>query len=104
MNNIKFGFVLLIIITAVIWMSAFIVGEKELAIKFKLGEIVESDFAPGLYFQVPILNNVRKFDSRILTLDTPSERYQRKEKRDRQLIRQVAYFRSQDLLHRHQWR
>lgn len=82
MNNIKFGFVLLIIITAVIWMSAFIVGEKELAIKFKLGEIVESDFAPGLYFQVPILNNVRKFDSRILTLDTPSERFLTSEKKN----------------------
>ncbi|MEE8364580.1 MAG: protease modulator HflC [Gammaproteobacteria bacterium] len=82
MSNIRFGFVLLIIVTAVVWMSAFIVNEKELAIKFKLGEIVKSDFEPGLYFQIPIINNVRKFDSRILTLDTPSERFLTSEKKN----------------------
>lgn len=82
MSSIRFGFVLLIIVTAVVWMSAFIVHEKELAIKFKLGEIIKSDFTPGLYFQIPILNNVRKFDSRILTLDTPSERFLTSEKKN----------------------
>ena len=63
-------------------MSAFIVHEKELAIKFKLGEIVESDFKPGLYFQIPIINNIRKFDSRILTLDTPADRFLTSEKKN----------------------
>ncbi len=82
MSNIRFGFVVMILIGVVVWMSAFIVHEKELAIKFKLGEIVESDFKPGLYFQIPIINNVRKFDSRILTLDTPSERFLTSEKKN----------------------
>ncbi|MCZ6488315.1 MAG: protease modulator HflC, partial [Gammaproteobacteria bacterium] len=71
MNNIKFLFAMLGLIFAVIWFSTFIVTEKEVAIKFKLGEIVESDYPPGLYWQIPIINNVIKFDSRILTLDTP---------------------------------
>lgn len=82
MSNIRFGFVVMILIGVVVWMSAFVVHEKELAIKFKLGEIVESDFKPGLYFQIPIINNIRKFDSRILTLDTPSERFLTSEKKN----------------------
>ena len=82
MNNIKFGFVLLLAAAVVIAMSTFIVHERELAIKFKLGEIVESDYEPGIYFQIPIINNVRKFDSRILTMDTPSERFLTAEKKN----------------------
>ncbi len=52
-------------------MSVFVVNERELAIKFRLGEFVRADYKPGLYFKVPFINNVRKFDSRILTLDAP---------------------------------
>ena len=63
--------------------SVFIVDERELAIKFRLGEIVESDFAPGLHFKVPWpVNNVRKFDKRILTLDTRPERFLTGEKKN----------------------
>jgi membrane protease subunit HflC len=81
-SGIRFGFVVLAIVAVVISMSTFIVHERELAIKFKLGEIVESDYEPGLYFQIPIINNIRKFDSRILTLDTPSERFLTAEKKN----------------------
>ena len=82
MNNIKFGFVLILVIGAVLAMSTFIVHEREIAIKFKLGEIVEADYEPGIYFQIPIINNVQKFDSRILTMDTPSERFLTAEKKN----------------------
>lgn len=82
MNNIKFGFILLLLAVGVLSMSTFIVSERELAIKFKLGEIVESYYEPGLYFQIPVINNVIKFDSRILTLDTPSERFLTSEKKN----------------------
>lgn len=82
MNNIKFGFVFLAIVIGIISMSTFVVHEREVAIKFKLGEIVESDYPPGIYFQIPIINNVIKFDSRILTLDTPSDRFLTSEKKN----------------------
>ena len=63
--------------------SIFIVDERELAIKFRLGEIVASDFEPGLHFKVPWpVNNVRKFDKRILTLDTRPERFLTGEKKN----------------------
>lgn len=81
-RNITFGLVVLGLVAIVVSMSVFIVHERELAIKFKLGEIVESYYEPGIYFQIPIINNVRKFDSRILTMDTPSERFLTAEKKN----------------------
>jgi membrane protease subunit HflC len=80
--NIRFGFILALVVGVIVYMSTFIVHERELAIKFKLGEIVEADYDPGLYFQIPIINNVVKFDSRVLTMDTPSERFLTVEKKN----------------------
>ena len=62
--------------------SIFIVSETELAIKFQLGEIVKSDYEPGWHVKVPFVNNVRKYDSRILTLDARPARYITKEKKN----------------------
>lgn len=53
--------------------SLFIVTETEYAVKFQLGKIVRSDYEPGLHGKLPFVNNVRKFDRRILTLDTSPE-------------------------------
>ena len=75
---VLFGLVLLIGLSMI-----FIVDEREVAIKFQLGEIVRSDFGPGLHFKAPWpVNNVRKFDRRILTLDTPPERFLTGEKKN----------------------
>jgi len=53
--------------------SMFTVSETEYAIRFQLGRIVKSDYTPGLHFKVPFLNNVRKFERRLLTVDTTPE-------------------------------
>ena len=82
MSNIKFGLVLAGFLGFIVWMSAYVVHERELAIKFKLGEIVETVDKPGLYWKIPLINNIRKFDSRVLTLDTPSERFLTSEKKN----------------------
>ncbi|MCF6323347.1 MAG: protease modulator HflC [Gammaproteobacteria bacterium] len=60
----------------------FTVDERERAIKFRLGEIVKVDFEPGIYFKLPLVNNVRKFDARIVTLDSEPERYLTSEKKN----------------------
>jgi membrane protease subunit HflC len=65
--------ILLVIVGVLGLSSMFEVNETEYAIKFQLGRIVGSDYKPGLHFKLPFVNNVRKFDNRILTLDTPSE-------------------------------
>lgn len=62
--------------------SAFVVNERELAVLFQFGAVQRSDFAPGLHFKMPMVQNVRKFDRRILTLDSQPERYLTGEKKD----------------------
>ena len=67
---------------AIAMMCVFTVSETEKAIKFKLGEIVKADYQPGLHFKLPFINNVKKFDSRILTLDSAPERFLTAEKKN----------------------
>lgn len=66
-----------IIITALIVFIGsqmlYTVNEYETAIKFRLGEIIESDIQPGLRVKAPFINNVRRFDRRILPMDMPTE-------------------------------
>jgi membrane protease subunit HflC len=54
----------------VLSMSVYTVDQRKAAIKFQLGEVVSMQSDPGLYFMVPILQNVRLYDTRIQTLDT----------------------------------
>lgn len=65
---------ILVVILALIGSSAvFIVDQTEYAIKFQLGRIVRTDYEPGLHVKLPFVNNVRKYDRRLLTLDTAPE-------------------------------
>ncbi|MDD1611815.1 MAG: protease modulator HflC, partial [Methylococcaceae bacterium] len=63
-------------------MSVFTVNEAEKAIKFRLGEVVKSDYEPGLHFKWPFINNVRKFDSRIQTMLSRPEGFLTAEKKN----------------------
>jgi len=60
----------------------FTVSETQKAILFRLGEIVRTDFKPGLHFKVPFVNNVRTFEARLMTLDIETERYLTSEKKN----------------------
>ena len=62
--------------------SLFMVKETERAILFRLGEIVRTDYGPGLHFKIPFVNNVRKFEGRLMTLDVEPERYLTSEKKN----------------------
>jgi len=52
-------------------MSAFTVDQRDRAIVFQLGEIKEIIDKPGLYFKLPLIQNVRNFPKLILTWDDP---------------------------------
>ncbi|MGR9052444.1 MAG: protease modulator HflC [Gammaproteobacteria bacterium] len=79
-NKIFIGIAAVLIIGM---MCFFTVTETEKAIKFRLGEIVKSDYTPGLYFKWPLINNVKKFDRRIQTMDTiKPERFLTAEKKN----------------------
>jgi membrane protease subunit HflC len=64
---------LIVVLGGLLLASLFTVKETEFAIRFQLGRIVKSDYAPGLHFKLPFVNNVRKFENRLLTLDTSAE-------------------------------
>ncbi|MBT8108889.1 MAG: protease modulator HflC [Gammaproteobacteria bacterium] len=68
------GVVALGVALIVVGLSAFTVNERELAIKLQLGRIVEADYNPGLHFKWPLVQNVRKFPRRILTISDRPER------------------------------
>ena len=61
--------------------SIYVVTEIERAVKLRFGEIVQFDVEPGLHFKWPIVNSIRYFDSRILTLDAQPQRYLTSEKK-----------------------
>ena len=65
-GNILIGAAVALILLS---MSMFIVDQRQNAIVFQLGEVVSVKTSPGLYFKIPLMQNVRYFDSRILTLD-----------------------------------
>jgi membrane protease subunit HflC len=62
--------------------SVFVVSESQTAIVLNLGKIVRSDVKPGLHFKLPLVEEVRKFDRRLLSLDDAAERYLTAEKKD----------------------
>jgi len=75
MNSGRFGlFVIVGLAIVVAGLSLFTVNERELAIKLRVGEVVASDYEPGLQWKIPIIENVRKFPKRILTISDRPDR------------------------------
>ena len=61
--------------------SVFIVTEKERAVLLEFGRVVRDNIEPGLHFKLPVINEERKFDGRLLTSEAPSERFLTLEKK-----------------------
>ena len=82
-NRLVVALVAVLFAVLVAGMSMFTVDERERAIVFQLGEIREVITQPGLHFKWPLIQNVRFFDNRILTMDTPeTERFITSEKKN----------------------
>jgi len=62
--------------------ALFTIQQGETGVVFRFGEIVKTDLEPGLHFKMPFVNNVRKFDARLQTLDSSAERYLTSEKKN----------------------
>jgi len=83
MGQLKIISVVVLLLVVIVGSNAFFtVDEREKVIMFKLGEIVRTDFTPGLWLKIPFINNVKKFDGRIQTLDAEPERYLTNEKKN----------------------
>ena len=69
MKNIGVGLVGLLVVLMVMALSLFTVDQREYALVFRLGEIVAVKKEPGLYFKVPLIDDLKFFEKRIVTLD-----------------------------------
>ena len=74
--------IILAIIVGIGSTFVFRVYEQERAILFQLGKIVRADFNPGLHFKLPLIQNVKKYDVRLQTLDAEPQRFLTDEKKD----------------------
>ncbi|MDT3707982.1 MAG: protease modulator HflC [Thiobacillus sp.] len=73
----------LVVVLVVLSGSMFTVDQRQNAMVFQLGEVVSVKTKPGLYFKLPLVQNVRYFDTRILTLDAADpERFITSEKKN----------------------
>ena len=73
----------LVVLFLLVSSSLYIVDQRQRAIVFQLGEVVSVKTSPGLYFKIPMVQNVRFFDSRILTMDAEEpERFITSEKKN----------------------
>ena len=82
MNN-KSTFVLIVgaVIGLVAWNSFYIVQQTERAVLLQFGKVEQSNVQPGLHVKIPYINQVRKFDARLLTLAAPTQRFLTLEKK-----------------------
>ena len=55
--------------------AVYVISETQRGVLLRFGEVVKTDLSPGLHFKTPFVNSVRKFDGRILTVDSTPERF-----------------------------
>lgn len=82
MRNLTNILIFASVVLLALFSSVYIVKENETAIVLNLGKIVSTDIKPGLHFKWPMVEEVRKFDRRILNLEDRPERYLTAEKKD----------------------
>ena len=82
-KNISTILIGLVVVLVVLSASMFTVDQRQNALVFQLGEVVSVKKTPGLYFKMPLVQNVRFFDTRILTMDAADpERFITSEKKN----------------------
>jgi membrane protease subunit HflC len=75
--------------------SLYVIKETERGVLLQFGEVVNPSIAPGLHWKIPFVNNVRKFDGRVLTVDSQPERFFTQEKKAL-IVDSYAKFRVKD--------
>lgn len=72
MNNNKSLLIIALVLVGLLVLSgsAFVVKETEKAVLVRFGEVVRTDYGPGLYFKIPLVHELRRFDARIQTVDS----------------------------------
>ncbi len=69
MKNLVTVLVGIVVVFMLLTLSAFTVDQREYALVIRLGQIVKVEKSPGLYFKVPLVDEVKFYEKRIFTLD-----------------------------------
>jgi len=78
-NIVVLGFCLLALF--LLSQSLYVIKETERGVLLRFGEVVNPNLVPGLHIKIPFVNNVRKFDGRVITVDSQPERFFTQEKK-----------------------
>lgn len=82
-QNIGIVLVATVVVLIVLSLSLFVVDQRQNAIVFRFGEIINVRKEPGLFFKLPLVENVRFFDVRVLTIESSEpERFLTSEKKN----------------------
>lgn len=74
-NKLFGGLIALIVVVLILANSLYIISETQRGVLLRFGEIVDADIPIGLHIKVPLIYTVRKFDRRLITIDSPTERF-----------------------------
>ena len=82
MSGRNVTFILFVVLALFVANNAlYVIKETERGVLLQFGEVVNPNIQPGLHGKIPFVNNVRKFDGRILTVDSQPERFFTQEKK-----------------------
>ena len=76
--------------------TLYVIKETERAVVLRFGRLLDVDSEPGLHFKIPLVDEVRKFNSRILTLDSEPESFYTLEKK-RLIVDSFSKWRIEDV-------
>ncbi|SFM39834.1 protease modulator HflC [Marinobacter zhejiangensis] len=80
-----------LIVVLLVLSSVYIIPETHRGVLLRFGELIETDIKAGIHFKVPVVDQVRRFDVRVLTNDLPSKQYLTIEKKPLDVDSYIAW-------------
>lgn len=80
-----------LIVVLLVWSSVYIIPETHRGVLLRFGELIENDLQAGLHFKMPVVDQIRQFDIRVLTTDLPSRQYLTVEKKPLEVDSYIAW-------------
>ena len=96
MNNLLKVISFFLLLLVVVSNTLFVVSEVERGVTLRFGEIVEADIKPGLHYKIPLVDDLKRFEARILTVDAQPESFFTVEKK-RLIVDSYAKWRIADV-------
>lgn len=86
----------LVVVVLIASSTLFRINEKQKAVQLRFGALVVDNIQPGLHFKVPLIDDIRVFDARVLTVDAPPESFYTVQKK-RLIVDSFAKYRVADV-------